>query len=151
MTPVEHYARAWVGESESCAGTRNSFGTGFATRGATRMRALSSNERDHDENWSIGWRRQRTMNPKGDKKITRITVFAASLSLAACASVQQFKGPSGATAYSVFCRGDLAACYRKAGEACPVGYSVVDRSSNVLAFPVPEHNLAVECTQGERS
>ena len=80
-----------------------------------------------------------------------------SLLLAACASIepQEFRGPNGRIAYSMRCSGmgrTLAACYKKAGEVCPNGYSIVDRASGTIAIPVsggimaaPEYNLAVEC------
>lgn len=49
----------------------------------------------------------------------------------------QFRGPSGNNAYSMKCSGagrTMEACYRKAGEICPSGYNVVDRSDGGMAF-----------------
>jgi hypothetical protein len=86
-----------------------------------------------------------------------ITILAASLSLAACASVQPvpFKGPNGNSAYSMNCSGfgrSLVGCYQKAGEICPEGYTIIDRSSSVAAIPMngsfviaPRQGLAIEC------
>ena len=78
--------------------------------------------------------------------------------IASCASIdpQQFVGPNGRTAYSMRCSGmgrTLDACYKKAGEVCPSGYTIIDRASGTVAVPVygggivaaPQHNLAIEC------
>ena len=57
-----------------------------------------------------------------------------------CASVEpvKFKGPNGKVAYSMRCSGmgrTLEACYQKAGEVCPDGYTIVDRSSGIVGIP----------------
>ena len=78
--------------------------------------------------------------------------------LVSCASIdpQQFVGPNGRTAYSMQCSGmgrTLHACYRKAGEICPSGYTIIDRASGTVAVPVygggvvaaPDYNIAIEC------
>lgn len=87
-------------------------------------------------------------------KIGTIFVLAFVVS---CASIEpmQFVGPNGKTAYSMRCSGmgkTLDACYKKAGEICPNGYNIIDRSSNTVAVPVngsfmaaPQHNIAIEC------
>lgn len=87
----------------------------------------------------------------------RIIALIVSLLLVSCASIdpQEFRGPSGKTAYSMRCSGmgrTLDACYKKAGDLCPSGYSIIDRSSTVVAVPMsggimaaPQHNLAIEC------
>lgn len=74
-----------------------------------------------------------------------------------CAAIEpmQFVGPNGKTAYSMRCSGmgrTLDACYKKAGEICPNGYNIIDRSSSTVAVPVngsfmaaPQHNIAIEC------
>ena len=43
-------------------------------------------------------------------------------------------------------------CYQKAGEVCPTGYNIVDRTSGVLGmlsggdgFLIPTNSLAIEC------
>lgn len=86
--------------------------------------------------------------------------FAAcccALALAGCASAtpKPFSGPNGRPAYSMRCSGlgrTLDACYQKAGELCPAGYTVVDRSSSTIAVPAggamvaaPRETLAIEC------
>lgn len=81
-----------------------------------------------------------------------------TLVLAACATIepQKFRGPSGNDAYSMRCSGmgrTLDACYQKAGELCPNGYTIIDRTSGTVAVPAtgggviaaPQHNLAIEC------
>ena len=87
----------------------------------------------------------------------RILYAPLFLLLASCASIepQEFKGPSGKSAYSMKCSGmgrTLDDCYKKAGEVCPSGYNIIDRASSIAAIPVrggllaaPQHNLAVEC------
>ncbi len=87
----------------------------------------------------------------------KILYVAIPLLLSACAAIepQQFVGPDGKTAYSMRCSGmgrTLDACYKKAGEVCPNGYTIVDRASGMVAVPVnggiiaaPQHNLAIEC------
>lgn len=79
------------------------------------------------------------------------------LLLASCATIvpHKFVGPNGRTAYAMRCTGEdpFAACYKKAGELCPSGYTVVDRATGTVAVPVygggivaaPRHNLAIEC------
>ena len=46
----------------------------------------------------------------------------------------------------------LEACYQKAGEICPSGYSIVDRSTGTVGVPTsggmmiaPQNTLAIEC------
>jgi len=88
----------------------------------------------------------------------KVRYLALVLLLTACAAIepQQFVGPNGKTAYSMRCSGmgrTLNACYKKAGEVCPSGYTIVDRASGTIAVPVtgggmiaaPQHNLAIEC------
>lgn len=87
------------------------------------------------------------------KKLMLATVF----SLTGCASINpiQVSGPSGKTAYTMRCSGagrTLEACYQKAGEVCPNGYTMVDRSTGTKSIPanggfmmVNDHNLTVEC------
>lgn len=82
------------------------------------------------------------------------------LVLTACTTMdiepQKFRGPSGNDAYSMRCSGmgrTLDACYQKAGELCPNGYTIIDRASGTVAVPTtgggviaaPQHNLAIEC------
>lgn len=65
------------------------------------------------------------------------------VALAGCAiAPQQVRGPDGKTAYAMRCSGagrTLEACYEKAGDVCPTGYSVVDRSSGL------QQTLVVQC------
>lgn len=88
----------------------------------------------------------------------KICLITLPVLLASCASIepQQFVGPNGRTAFSMRCSGmgrTLDACYQKAGEICPSGYSIIDRASGTVAVPAsgggfiaaPQHNLAVEC------
>src|SRR2546428_7510503 len=95
--------------------------------------------------------------PSGGEAM-RLVALVAVLLLVSCASIdpQEFRGPSGKTAYSMRCSGmgrTLDACYKKAGEVCPSGYTIVDRASGTIAVPVtgggmiaaPQHNLAIEC------
>lgn len=87
----------------------------------------------------------------------RVLIIIAVVVLASCASIEpkQFIGPNGNAAYSMRCSGmgrTLDACYQKAGEVCPDGYTITDRASGTVAVPVngsimaaPQHSLAIEC------
>ncbi len=90
---------------------------------------------------------------------TMKTIISALLIvlLTSCASIEpnQFVGPDGNTAYSMKCSGmgrTLVACYQKAGELCPSGYTIVHLTSGTVVVPsgdsviaAPKHNLAIEC------
>lgn len=80
------------------------------------------------------------------------------LLLMSCAEIQpkEFRGPNGKTAYSMKCSGmgrTLDDCYKKAGELCLSGYTIIDRASGTVAVPTsgggiiaaPQHHLAIEC------
>jgi hypothetical protein len=41
-------------------------------------------------------------------------------------------GPSGGTAYSIWCRRSMTNCYREAGEVCPGGYTIMDSRNGLL-------------------
>jgi hypothetical protein len=87
----------------------------------------------------------------------RLSLLSISLALVSCASIEphKFVGPNGNTAYSMRCSGmgrTLDACYKKAGEVCPGGYNIVDRSSGTVGMPTSggmmigtRESLAVEC------
>lgn len=88
----------------------------------------------------------------------RIVLATSAFLLASCASIDPvpFNGPNGRQAYSMKCSGmgrTLDACYVKAGELCPAGYNIVDRTTGTVAVPTmnggfmaaPQHSLAVEC------
>lgn len=87
----------------------------------------------------------------------RILYVAFPLLLAGCMAIDphQFVGPNGNTAYSMRCSGmgrTLEACYDKAGELCPNGYTIVDSSSGTVGVPMNggtmmalKRNLAIEC------
>lgn len=88
--------------------------------------------------------------------IVLIAVGSATF-LSGCASIDPvpFNGPNGKKAYSMRCSGmgrSLEACYQKAGEICPSGYSIVDRSTGTVGVPTsggmmiaPQNTLAIEC------
>lgn len=74
-----------------------------------------------------------------------------------CASIQPIpvKGPNGRDGYTMKCSGagrTLEACYQKAGEVCPNGYSIVTQDAQTVAFSsggnfyaAPRRNLTIEC------
>lgn len=80
-----------------------------------------------------------------------------ALMLAGCATIepQAITGPNGKPAYAMRCSGmgrTLEACYAKAGDMCPKGYTVVDRATGTVAVPVngtimaaPQSSLVIEC------
>jgi hypothetical protein len=89
------------------------------------------------------------------KNVSVATILAF---LVACAAIepQQFVGPNSKTAYSMKCSGmgrTLDACYKKAGEVCPAGYNIIDRTTSIVGIPMqgggtmiaPQHSLAIEC------
>ena len=89
--------------------------------------------------------------------IKNISIITTVIFATSCASIspQKFVGPNGKTAYSMRCSGmgrTLDACYKKAGEICPQGYTIIDRASGTVAVPIngsfmaaPQHNIAIEC------
>ena len=84
-----------------------------------------------------------------------MAIFCVALAGCAAIAPNQFVGPNGKVAYSMQCSGlgrTLDACYKKAGELCPVGYTTVDRSSSIMGIPVngsvmvgARESLAIEC------
>jgi hypothetical protein len=92
-----------------------------------------------------------------EKYVQKITIAVLLVLLTSCASIEQkqFVGPNGKTAYSMRCSGmgrTLDACYQKAGEICPNGYTIIGQESGTVAVPVngsimaaPKHNFAIEC------
>ncbi len=86
-----------------------------------------------------------------------LALLAVSSGLIGCMSISptSFKGPSGKQAYSMKCSGmgrTMDACYQKAGEVCPNGYNILDRSSGTVGFMnqgtlmmAPREQLAIEC------
>jgi hypothetical protein len=86
-----------------------------------------------------------------------LSLLAVSFGLIGCMSISptSFKGPNGKQAYSMMCSGmgrTMDACYQKAGEVCPNGYNVMDRSSGTVGFMnqgtlmmAPREQLAIEC------
>jgi len=70
-------------------------------------------------------------------------LFVVFFTLTSCMSVdpQPFRGPNGKPAYSMQCSGmgrTIDERYRKAGEVCPDGYNIVDRTSRIAEFPMRE-------------
>jgi hypothetical protein len=87
-----------------------------------------------------------------------VSIAAVSVFLVGCAAIepQEFVGPNSNTAYAMKCSGmgrTLEACYIKAGEVCPGGYTIIDRSTGTVGVPmqgggtmiVPQYGLAIEC------
>jgi len=71
--------------------------------------------------------------------------------LAGCVQVHEVKGPDGKTALALKC-GDATACYKKAGELCPVGYEFMEKNSanfvggaNGYVYGGSQTTLLVEC------
>jgi len=69
-----------------------------------------------------------------------------------CVRTQEFRGPSGRLAYSMQCGANINRCYEKAGEVCPTGYTIIDRSTGTGAalyrgtlVAAPQQSLAIEC------
>ncbi len=89
-------------------------------------------------------------------RISSVSLLFLLLLLASCAFLQpqEFKGPTGKTAYSMRCNQmgySVDTCYKKAGEPCSNGYTTIGPASGV-GVPVrggimtaPQHNVAIEC------
>ena len=86
----------------------------------------------------------------------RTILLIVGLMLAGCSiSPKQFVGPDGNTAYSMRCSGwgrSLIECYRKSGDLCPTGYTIIDRSSSVVGvlsaggtIISTRQGMAIEC------
>ena len=101
-------------------------------------------------------RRDKANNHGGLMPISTL-LLVSLFALTSCMSVepQQFRGPNGKTAYSMRCSGmgrTMEECYRKAGEVCPDGYTIVDRTSSIVGVPsqggsliTTKQGLAIEC------
>lgn len=81
-----------------------------------------------------------------------VPLFLLILLLPACAGIQpqQFVGPNGRTAFWMRCSGmgrTLDACYKKAGEVCLSGYTIIDRASGTVAVPVNGGGFMAASTQ----
>ncbi len=86
----------------------------------------------------------------------RLVFFILPVLIAACGiEPTPFVGPNGNTAYSMRCSGmgrSLDACFVKAGEICPSGYNIIDRSTGVVGLPTAQgtmigttESMAIEC------
>ena len=80
-----------------------------------------------------------------------IAVIAVLL-LAGCAvKAEHFVGPNSRPAYSMKCSGmgiTLDDCFKKAGEVCPTGYNIIDRSTGTVCYGNAcglKQSLAIEC------
>lgn len=85
-----------------------------------------------------------------------IVLVAAGLTSCATIEPKRFVGPNGGVAFSMDCSGmgrTLDACFQKAGDLCPSGYNIVNRTTGMVAIPMsgggfmaaPQHSLAIEC------
>jgi hypothetical protein len=85
------------------------------------------------------------------KKLLILSAF-----LTACAvNPEPFIGPDGKQSYYMRCSGagrSIPQCFQKAGELCPQGYTIIDRSSSTVGVPVngsvmmaPRQEMAIQC------
>jgi len=82
-----------------------------------------------------------------------VFILVSIVVVTSCQSIepQPFRGPNGKPAYSMTCSGGgrtMDGCYKKAGELCPEGYSIVDRTSSVVGSGgsvVTRQGMAIEC------
>ena len=85
------------------------------------------------------------------KKISCLAI--ASVILTGCAAIEpiKFMGPNGRPAYSMKCSGlgrTIEACYQKAGEICPNGYAIIDKTSTMVGdatYTATKQGIAIEC------
>lgn len=84
-------------------------------------------------------------------RIVFLVIFPLLVTSCASISPNSFVGPSGKPAYAMQCSGlgrTIDACYKKAGEICPNGYTIVDHSSNLVGsggIIATNEGLAIEC------
>ncbi len=63
--------------------------------------------------------------------------------LTACATSTQMVGPSGTPAFAIKCgAGVIDACYQKAGEVCPSGYTVLNSQGSHYLGQIGTANVA---------
>jgi hypothetical protein len=87
-----------------------------------------------------------------------LTLISTLVVLTGCAAIEpvSFSGPSGKSAYSMRCSGmgrTVDMCYQKAGELCPKGYVIIDKSNEIVGMTnsygnvmmIPKNSLAIEC------
>lgn len=89
-----------------------------------------------------------------------VAVTVGGLSLASCAVSKSVVMPSGQHGYTVNCSGaalSWADCYQKAGETCPQGYDVADKSDEhggpvvaanrygLFGAPVMDRTMLIQC------
>jgi hypothetical protein len=70
---------------------------------------------------------------KQNPNVLTVAIFVALLASCAPIEPREFQGPNGKTAYYMRCSGagrTMDACYKRAGELCPSGYSIVERKVN---------------------
>lgn len=88
----------------------------------------------------------------------KLVVLLIAAALTGCAQIEpkQFVGPNKGVAYTMECSGQgrtLDACYKKAGEVCPDGYTLIEQRSETAGFmplggmfvPLARQHLAIEC------
>ena len=72
-----------------------------------------------------------------------LTTCLLATVLAACATATQIVGPSGTPAFSIRCgAAAVEACYQKAGEVCPSGYTVLNSHGSRYLGQVGTANVA---------
>lgn len=89
---------------------------------------------------------------------TTALVMVAAVLLTGCAGIepQHFVGPNKGDAYSMECSAmgrTMNDCYRKAGELCPNGYTILGQQSQLAGMmqagamfvPAMSQTLAIEC------
>jgi len=83
----------------------------------------------------------------------KLLVLIMLVTLTACMSINPtpFQGPNGKQGYSMRCSGmgrTLDACYQKAGELCPTGYTIIHSTTGVVMvddIAKPRNTIAIEC------
>jgi hypothetical protein len=72
-------------------------------------------------------------------------LLAAMFFLSACATTSEtIILPNGEQGVAVRCEEFLKNCYREAGESCPDGYEIIERTTSAN-FLVPVYDLMVVC------
>ena len=84
--------------------------------------------------------------------IKTVLMMGLAVLAAGCVDVTSTAGADGKPRYTIDCDGESGGCFDKAGDLCPGGYYLIERSSGTNAVPytagviaAPHTQIVVEC------